>query len=156
MCKNLQTYEIGQTCDSLRRRHFLLICRQVIWIITSNIWQYRWCCTSPWRWLDEIKCWKKVSSPAESLCNEQSSSVFPIQLLLAARWNLCTRYARYNESTYFRQLWNHRGPFWRLFTFPSAVCFWISTNSFSLEFRNLKTFSALYVWICVLGLMYCI
>ena len=117
MYKNLQKYEIGQTHDNLRRRYFLLICRRVVWIITSNVRQYRWCCTSPWRRLDEIKHWKKVSSRAESLCNKQSSSVFLIQLLLAARWNLCTHYARFNEFTYFRQLWNHCGPFWRLFSF---------------------------------------
>ena len=115
--KIYKQYEIGQTHDNLRRRHFLLICRRVIWIITSNFWQYRCCSTSPWRRLDQIKRWKKVSSPAESFCNKLSSSVFLIQLLLTTRWNLCTHYAKFNESTYFRQLWNHSGPFWRLFSF---------------------------------------
>jgi len=156
MYKNLQKCKIGQTGDRLRRRHFLLICRRVVWIITSNVRQYRRCCTSPWRWLVEIDRWKKVPSPAESLCNKQSSSVFLIQLLLAARWNLCTHYATFNESTYVKQLWNHSGPFWRLFSFFKGSLLSNFSKLLFTKFSNLKTFSASYVRICVLGLMYCI
>jgi hypothetical protein len=46
-----------QTNDNLRRMHFRLNCRQVIWIIVSNIQQYKWRWASTWRWLEVIKHW---------------------------------------------------------------------------------------------------
>ena len=48
--KKLHASEIRQTDDTLRRGHIVLNCRRVIWIITTGQ-QYKWQCTSPWRWL---------------------------------------------------------------------------------------------------------
>ena len=48
-------YEIWQTNDNLRRRHFLLNFRLVILIINSTVQWRRRRYTSPWTWLEEIK-----------------------------------------------------------------------------------------------------
>jgi len=46
-------YEIWYINDNLRRKHFLLNCRQVM----SNAQQQRWWYTSPWRWLEKTEHW---------------------------------------------------------------------------------------------------
>ena len=56
LMKNLQKNVKWQTNESLRMRHFHLNCQHVIWVMISNIQQYRWWCMSPCRWL-EIKHW---------------------------------------------------------------------------------------------------
>ena len=37
--------------DNLRKKHFLLSCRRVVWIIICNILQYIWQLKNPWKWL---------------------------------------------------------------------------------------------------------
>ena len=50
LIKTYRKYEIWQTNENLRR-HFLLNCRRVIYIIIPNVQPYRWQGTSPWRGL---------------------------------------------------------------------------------------------------------
>jgi len=46
---------VWQTNDGLTRKHFLLSCRWVEWMLICNVQRYRWRCTIPWRCLEEIK-----------------------------------------------------------------------------------------------------
>jgi hypothetical protein len=60
------------------RSHYALHCRPVKWITISTVQQYRWRCTSAWRWLEEIK-YQSLSRqrPLLPLCNLLSASKHP-------------------------------------------------------------------------------
>lgn len=47
----------SQTNGNSRWEPFFENCCRVIWTIVSNVQQFRWRCTSPWRWLEEIRHW---------------------------------------------------------------------------------------------------
>jgi len=52
---------IWETNDNSRRRHFFFSYRQVMWIMSSIVQQYRWWCMCPWNLREETKDWSLVS-----------------------------------------------------------------------------------------------
>jgi hypothetical protein len=112
--------------DALRRRYFRLNCRQVIWMIVSNIQQYKWRCTSTWRQLDEIKHWcAGGGSTFSSESHRKHSQTFwaSCYCSLFVRNILLERFdASFIESKPLIKLWNLRGSLLRLPLGPALPC----------------------------------
>ena len=114
--------EIWQINGNLRRRHFLLNCRQVICIAISSVQQYRWRCMSPWRYLEEIRHRSLATqSPVLSLQNLLISSNHPHNSLSSCCYSLLFPIiVLEHPDTTFSQpkplnlLPNRHGPFVRL------------------------------------------
>ena len=107
--------------DDLRRRHFLLNCRQVICTAISSVQQYRWRCTSPWRYLEEIRHRSLATqSPVLSLQNLLISSNHPHNSLSSCCYFLFLPLIvhkhldiSFNQSKPLSRLQNRHGPLFR-------------------------------------------
>jgi hypothetical protein len=110
------------TNDNLSRRRFLLNRRPVSWIIAFSVQHYRWRCTSPWGWLEEIKRWSLARQthplivqnlltaskhPHSSLSSCCSSLPVPITVLKHLD-------ASFSQSNPLSQLRHHQGALLRL------------------------------------------
>jgi hypothetical protein len=102
-----------------------LNCRRLIWIIIIiiiNVQQYRWRCTSPWRWLEGIKhCTLARQNPLLSPSDLLIASKHPINSVSSRTCSLLARidvlgylHASSNESKPLLQLRNRRSPLLRL------------------------------------------
>ena len=79
-------WENWQPNDNLRRGHFHLKGRRVLWIIISNIQQYWWWCRSSWRSLQEIKYWNVARQNPIFSCiiHSQQAYILLISFLMLA------------------------------------------------------------------------
>lgn len=140
---------------NLRRKHFLLTCRWVIWSsspVSNN--------TGDDAWIPEFdlkksssECskTKTSSSPLEPLHSKKASK-HPHSYFSSCWCSLLIRSmssnsdVSFNKSKPLSQLWNYYGPLLRLSSHSSAHF----NNMVGHEIQH----SALYIWICKLGLMY--
>ena len=164
MCRNMK----GQVNYSLRRRHFALNRRPVVWIIISNVHQYRWLCASPWKWLEEMSTGslarqRPLSVPPEST-HRKASIIIILCLFDSARCSFCISVvkhldASFNVSKPLRQLQNRQVSLLRVILFFQSFCKalwfrisirWSNETSWSWDVRNSKTPSPSFAWICAL------
>jgi len=154
------------TNGDLRRRHLLLNYRQVIWIIMSNVQQYKWWRTSTWRRLVAIKYWTLAWKIPFILQNPIVASTIPHNSLSRSCSSLLLRIcvlrypdASFSNPTALSQLQNAQSPLLRLrlrFLRLRGLCFrvsirWSGVSMSSCVFSNATTLSESYVRICALG-----
>jgi len=152
-------------CD-LRRRHLLLNYRQVIWIIMSNVQQYKWWRTSTWRRLEAMKFWTLARKILFILQNPIVASKLPHNSLSRSCSSLLVRLcvlkhpdASFSNPKTLSQLQNTQGPLLRLrfrFLRLRGLCFRVSTrwsgvSMSSCVFSNATIFSESYLRICAPG-----
>jgi len=65
----------GPPNDSLKRKHFVLNCWAVIWNFISSVQHYRWRCTTPWKWLEEMKQRKSGETKTLSVSPESTHTI---------------------------------------------------------------------------------
>jgi len=163
--KYLSLWEIcrkfeGTSKWQFKEEHFVSNCRSVIWIFISSVQHYRWRCTSPWKWLEELK---QIKS------GETKTLLFLQNRLIPNKqpYNFLSGDVRLNHCLQppWRQLsqpQNRQDPLLRVTlrfrSFCKALCFrisirWLSERSWSWESSNWNTPSASFARICALGLM---
>ena len=169
--KLYRQYWIWQINDDLRRRHFLLNCEQVICIAISIVQQYRWRCTSPWRYLEEIKHRSLATqSPVLSVQNLLISSTQPHNPLSSCCYSHLVPLivhkqldASFNQSKPFSQLQTRHGPLFRsklrlLSLFKGAVLLnfdqIVERGLLFVEFQQVEDVFSTAWRICALDLIY--